>query len=102
MESRPFSNDPLTGTRTTFHYEDDGTVTLEKQQDVTALIEQNKSLMASTDERARYGELQRVASIPLTVYFDLLQKGILKDPKRMKEWLNDPANRAFRTRPGRV
>lgn len=102
MISRPFSHDPLTGTTTTFHYDDNGVVTIETQQDVTELVEHNKSSLASIDERARWGEMTRVASIPLPIYVELREKGILRDQKAFKAWLNDPANRFFRTRPGRV
>ena len=46
--------------------------------------------------------MSRVASIPLTVYYDLKQKGILDDQAAMKKWLNDPDNELFRTRKGKV
>jgi hypothetical protein len=46
--------------------------------------------------------MSRVASIPLTVYYDLKQKGILDDQTAMKKWLNDPDNELFRTRKGKV
>jgi hypothetical protein len=33
---------------------------------------------------------------------ELKQQGIIDDPKALRRWLNDPDNRYFRTRPGRV
>jgi hypothetical protein len=36
------------------------------------------------------------------IYYDLQRRGILQDEKRLKAWLNDPENRVFRTRPGKV
>jgi hypothetical protein len=49
----------------------------------------------------------KIASVPLVVIDDLNKKGIMRgfhvvDQARFKEWLNNPDNRAFRTRPGRV
>ena len=49
-----------------------------------------------------WGDMTRVASIPLSLYFDLKKKGIADDPVAMKRWLNDPDQRFFRTRPGRL
>jgi len=46
--------------------------------------------------------MAKVASIPMNIYFDLKQRGILNDQKKMKQWLNDPDNKYFRTRPGLV
>jgi hypothetical protein len=49
----------------------------------------------------------KVASIPLTVIDDLNKQGIMRgyavlDDKRFAAWLNDPMNRAWRTRTGVV
>jgi hypothetical protein len=46
--------------------------------------------------------MHKVASIPMNVYFDLKEKGILDDPAALKRWLNDSDNRFFRTKAGRV
>jgi hypothetical protein len=49
----------------------------------------------------------KVASIPMTVIDDLNKAGIMRgfavlDDKRFAAWLNDPMNRAWRTRTGVV
>jgi hypothetical protein len=88
--------------KTTYFHADAENIRIETVQDVTDIVEANKSTFNSTDERARWGEWQRVASIPLAVLNDLKTKKIAEDPKAMKKWLNDPDNRLFRTRPGRV
>jgi len=49
----------------------------------------------------------KIASIPLTVIDTLNQKGIMKgfdvvDQKKFRAWLNDPDNRFFRTRQGKI
>jgi len=38
----------------------------------------------------------------MNIYMDLVSKGITRTEKDFKKWLNDPDNRFFRTRPGRV
>jgi hypothetical protein len=43
-----------------------------------------------------------VARLPLHVYFELKRKGIADDKEAFAKWLDDPANSAWRTRPGRV
>jgi hypothetical protein len=102
MDSRLFDDDPITGTRRIFHY-DDGRVTLETRQDVEDLVEYTKAVNNLHDERTPWkGDLHRVASIPMNVFMELQKKGIVDDEKAFKEWLNDRDYRVFRTRPGRV
>jgi len=92
------------------HADGDGGIVIETRQDVTANIEQNLKEFNSYDERAKWSDDMfgnKIASIPLTVIDDLNAKGIMRgfaivDQKRMKDWLNSPDNRFFRTRPGRV
>jgi hypothetical protein len=38
----------------------------------------------------------------MPLFYRLKKDGIIDDPSAMKRWLNDPDNRFFRTRPGRV
>lgn len=92
------------------HSTDDGGLVIETAQDVSGIIESNKKQFNAYDERARWSDDilgNKIASIPLTVIDDLNQKGIMRgfhilDEKRFKEFLNDPDNRVFRTRPGRI
>ena len=98
---RLLSANPELGTRTYFHSTPEH-VHIETVQDATQVVEAAKSKFNNTDERARWGEWQRVASIPLVTFYDLKAKGIADDPTAMKKWLNDPDNRFFRTRPGKV
>lgn len=89
------------------HADGEGGLIIETSQNVTDVIEENKAQYNSTDERARWGEWTKVASIPLALFQELNEKGICRgfmviDQKRMKAWLNDPENRYFRTRPGRI
>ena len=96
--------DRQTGILTKFHYSptDADAFRIESIQDVEPIIEYNKALYNATDERARHGDVSRVANIPLVVWADLKRRGIMDDEKKLSAWLNDPENRMFRTRPGKV
>jgi hypothetical protein len=99
MSTRSFSSDPIRKIRKKIITQGDELV-VATEQDVTDLVEENKRLY--NDAPSRHGELDRVASIPITLYFDLKKKGIMDDEKKLRDWLNDNENRFFRTRPGRV
>lgn len=100
--SRIFDTDSDLGLTRHFHYDNDtGDAVIETQQDVTDIVEANKLDMNSAESGWR-GDMHKVASIPLNIYFDLKAKGIIDDKAAFKAWLNDNANRFFRTKPGRV
>jgi hypothetical protein len=102
-DKRLFDIDPLTGSKRYFSYDDEtDECTIQTEHDVSNLLELNKQRYNNVDEKARWGDGQLVASIPLPLYFDLKAKGIVDDPKKFKEWLNDSDNRHFRMRPGKV
>jgi hypothetical protein len=100
-----FSSD---GVRHTIaHFDDDGGLILETKQDVTEIIEGNKKAFNEVTSLDKWGDLTKVARLPLTVVDDLNKKGIMRgfavvNEKEFKVFLNDPDNRFFRTRPGRV
>jgi len=81
---------------TAVHADGEGGIIIQTRQDVSAIVEQNKKEYNS-----------KVASIPLTVIDDLNKQGIMRgyavlDDKRFAAFLNDPMNRAWRTRTGVV
>ena len=101
--ARILDQDPATGKIELFHYDEaEDRVTIETICDVTELVEQNKALLNAHTSLDRHGEWTRVASIPMSLYFNLKAKGIADDDAAMKKWLNAPDNRLFRTRPGVV
>lgn len=104
MHTRLFDDDPIAGTRQLFHWDDETqSFTIETQQDVGAIVEGGKAQYRTMDERTPWkGDMHHVARIPMTVYAELVQRGITRDPAAMKRWLNDRDNQVFRTRPGRV
>lgn len=105
IETRVFDRDELSGITELWHYDHaSGVITHEFQQDVTPIIAANKEEFKEYDERARWkdGLGSKVATIPLSIWADLREKGIDRSKRDMHRWLNDPDNRVFRTRPGRV
>lgn len=96
------SHDSMTGITKYWKDNGDGTYTIETDQDMTGIIESNKKQHNATDKHTKHGEWSKVASIPMTVYYDLKKKGIVDDPKAFQRWLNDPDNKYFRTRVGKV
>lgn len=100
----------LQSRQTAVHADGEGGIVIEMRQDVTEIIEQNKKEYNSYDERARWSDQlfgNKVASIPYSVIDDLNKQGIMRgfavlDDKRFAAWLNDPMNRAWRTRTGVV
>ncbi|KKL93912.1 hypothetical protein LCGC14_1869940 [marine sediment metagenome] len=103
MRTRPLAFDPATATHSLWHEDHDGTIVVETEQDVEAVIEDAKIRYNMHDERSPFkGDLHRVASIPMTILMELYKWGIMDESKRFAAWLNERDNRVFRTRPGRV
>lgn len=108
MERRPFDVDPLSGAVETFYFDHtNDTFTIERVEDAEPLLEMNKAIQSATPGNWR-GALHRVASIPNSLLPELEKQGIMTsagrilDAKKLRQWLNDPDNRFFRTRLGRV
>ena len=103
IESKHFDRNDALGINRTWHYNTEtDEATVETSQDITAIIEENKQDFNLQEKHSKYGEWNKVASIPLSIYFELKAQGKLDDDAYMKRWLNDPENRYFRTRPGQV
>jgi hypothetical protein len=101
---------PVNFRQSAVHADGEGGIVIQTRQDVSAIVEQNKKEFNSFDERARWSDHlfgNKVASIPMTVIDDLNKQGIMRgfavlDEKRFAAFLNDPLNRAWRTRTGVV
>lgn len=92
----------------TAHNADNGDIVIATTQDVTDIVEQNKKEY-NQSSTTWGGDIfdNKIASIPLTVIDDLNKLGIMRgfavvDQKKFKAWLNNPDNRFFRTKQGRV
>ena len=97
----------VNGEKRTYYADGDGGVIIQHEQDVSQILEANKQSYNQIDERARWGDGALVAEIPNSVIADLNAQGIMRgfvvvDQKRIKAFLNDPANRYLRTRPGKI
>jgi len=84
-----------------------GGLIIRTTQDVTDIVEQNKAQYNSISSREKWGEMTKIASLPFTIIDSLNRKGIMRgfaviDEKEFRKFLNDPENRFFRTRPGKV
>lgn len=95
------------GTVKTYYADGEGGLVIEYSQDVTPWIEQNKAEYNSVDERTRWGDLTKIGSVPDSIILEWNRLGFCRghfitDQKALKRWLNDPANRHWRTRPGQV
>lgn len=93
--------DPVAKTKSVIH-EEGGDIIVENVSDVEDIVELNKASFNQTKRHDSYGEMEQVASIPMVIFMDLQARGVLDDEKAFRKWLNDPDNRAFRTRPGKV
>lgn len=106
MRTSVVSGDRIGRARSLWHTQSDGSVVLENQQDVTDIIDTNKRLFRSVNEKTPFGvrkhAMRRVASIPNVIYWAPEFQKILNDDKALRKWLNDPSNRCFRVFPGRV
>jgi hypothetical protein len=101
--SRKFVDyDPVFGVTNTFHALGDGKYVSEDVFDAAPTVELNKALFNDAPKRWKHDANNHIASIPLPIYFDLKRKGVVGDQKRLFKWLEDPDNRAFRTRPGKL
>lgn len=84
------------------------TFRVSSMQDAEPIIEANKARFNSTDERARWGDGQMVAEIPLTMLHEFNKMGIGDLPdkadgfKRLRKTLDDPMFARLRTRPGKL
>ena len=104
MHTKLFDINPVTGTRKMWHYDaEKDEATIETIIDATQIVTDNKERFNSFDEKANWkGDMHHVASIPMALFYQMKAEGKLEDQAYMKRWLNDPDNRAFRTRPGEV
>lgn len=101
--SRILNVDPITRTKRLFHWDAASeSFHIETVMDHEDIVEHNKLLHNEATDRGWKGDMVKVASLPIAVWYDLKQKGILDDQKAFRRWLNDPDNLYFRTRPGRV
>lgn len=102
--------DAFTGISEYFQFDDETKeFTIFEEQDIEPIVAENASFMADHDERApwrhkgSYDAPIRVAQIPAMVWRQMRKRGITpRNRKAYVAFLNDPDNKIFRTRPGRI
>lgn len=102
---RLLSYDPLTRIKTWWHEDVMGNITVHHEQDVEDLVARNRAQYNAHSDHGptRWkGNWHHVGEIPMSVYHDLEEQGILHDKSALFKWLNDPDQRDFRTKPGRL
>ena len=101
---RILDTDPEMGTTSIFHAnEHDQTYAVETRQDVTQIIKEATQSRNETSKKTPYkNDLTKVMSVPMTIYSEWLAKGWTKDQEKLKQLVNDPDLRYFKTREGKV
>ncbi|WP_129415912.1 hypothetical protein [Mesorhizobium sp. Pch-S] len=99
---RLFSHDAHSGVTRWFLDLGNGQMIVRTDTPVDDLISDNAEAYSNSLSQ-NWGDGQRVASIPLDVYFSQLAEARKNgDRKYIKKWLNDSDNRKFRTFKGTV
>ena len=93
----------------TFHYaEHDGTAAIQTQTDVSGLLEMNKFERSNQTLHHKSETFNKVARIEVNAaklwctQNNFKYSEFLNDPKVLRRFLNDPDNKAWRTRTGKV
>ena len=61
-----------------YYADGEGGLVIETSQDVTPWIEQNKAEYAKVDERTKWGELAKIASVPDSVILEWNRQGFCR------------------------
>lgn len=105
-KGRLISRDPVRRVSTYLEVEPDGSFLFTQVQDVRGLQTHITEKANGWNPSFRRPNTQKhetqVAEIPAVIVNRLIQQGIWHDAKKMRQWLNDPDNRAFRTGGGRM
>ncbi len=91
--------DPTTRTKTTFHYDwKENDTIFEEVQDVSSILDLN-AIQRSENKPNHKNDMWHVGRIPLNVFYSIPRE-IRQNGKFLREWLNRPENRAFKTYDG--
>lgn len=98
---RLFSHDPMTGKKV-WHLDMGEHIIVRTETPVDELFNQNAEDMSNSIGR-RWGNGQRVASIPMDIFFAHLNEANKNgDSAYIKKWLNNADHQKFRTFGGRL
>jgi hypothetical protein len=89
--------DEFTGSMTKMHITPDGKMHIENIYNVDPIAEQAKVERNEVSRTAKTGDMVKVASLPMHVYLELLQRGIIGDKMAMRRWLQSDEAQPWRT-----
>ena len=89
--------DEFTGSMTKMHITPDGKMHIENIYNVDPIAEQAKAERNEVSRTAKTGDMVKVASLPMHVYLELLQRGIIGDQPAMRRWLQSDEAQPWRT-----
>lgn len=92
-----FDYDPHTGVSQRLIIEPNGTmrfVSTQNDDDIRRVAHEEN---VSHIKNEKIGEMRRVATIPVVVQHDLMQRGIWFDRSALKKWLNSSEAQPYRT-----
>jgi len=90
--------DSLTGTRQQMHFTTDNKIVLETTVEIDQIAEQNKAIRNEISRTDKLPDgMVKVASIPMVLYMDLKQRGILGDKMALRKWLTTDEAAPYRT-----
>lgn len=102
--TRRLGETPEQKIRRLWHEEADGSLTIQTKQDVTDLVELTKEEQKESDGQ-KYNDFRTlVARIPTATYYRIIAGATCEEERDMRivAWLNDDANKAFRSKLGRI
>lgn len=91
------SYDSLTGTLQKMHITPDQKLIFETTCELGKLPDYNQAQMNETSRAQKSGDMVKVASLPMMVYLELSQKGIIRDKAAMRKWLASEEAAPWRT-----
>ena len=89
--------DPLTNTTQRMTITPDQQLILETTTNIDDVARMNAEQANSVSRTSRSGDMVHVARLPMLVYLDLAQRGVLYDKRRMRKWLLSEEARPYRT-----
>jgi hypothetical protein len=103
---RLLSSDPITKKQTWWHDQGDRNYVIETRQDVTDIAELAKAEYNAQNDYRPFAEdggrlAHRIARVPCSALWHPTERRMRTD-QELRDWLNDPVNAIWRTKPGRV
>lgn len=89
--------DSLTGTLQKMHITSDQKLVFETTCNIDSIAERAQAERNESSRTQKSGDMVKVASLPMMVYLDLKQRGILDDRPAMRKWLASDEARPFLT-----